>query len=396
MARYQRKKKNHASNCDNGDDGVMVTPLPDPLAPRESREPTCATFTGTTFGAGAQGSVKAGKVTLPDGDIPVAIKTYPANDAQEVKAFNNEFTALERLNGVSEHIERLIGYDKATRTLALEALPGGDLKTAMQNKRPADRVGDRAPAEKVKDTAKAVRQMVQAVSHMHKMKVVHRDIKIEQFVYERSPLVIDTTCGCGILNLYCRRKCSQKPNGGDITAVDLTTPMKLVDFGLAMVQMLDGKTWVSMIDAADNAGEKVESEGETGMAQWKWDSGTPQLMAPELFKESPEPFSVFAPDIWALGMEAAELLGGELLTMRYVETNCQDAEGSTPLPWEDTFGACIAKMTQAMITTVVEQFIGDEHELARDFILKALQVDPNERETAAKLLSHDWLHPLTA
>jgi serine/threonine protein kinase len=136
--------------------------------------------------------------------------------------------------------------------LVMEHLKGGDV---------FERVVSRGRLNEA-DSATTLRQVLEAVEHLHGLGIAHRDLKLENFVYERD----------------------------DANAV------KLVDFGFA---------------TTCRAGEKLEKS-----------CGSLQMIAPEVLQGSYD----LSADLWSLGVAAYMMLVGtspwghtDMATRRMIE-----------------------------------------------------------------------------
>ena len=102
--------------------------------------------------------------------------------------------------------------------------------------------------------------------------------------------------------------------------------------------------------------------------------GTPYYIAPEVLKEE---YYDYKCDIWALGVIACELLTGHL---PFVGEDRGDLEDQI-LDEEPNLSGGPRRMVK----------IGDTV-LAKDFIRKCLQKEPEDRPYATELLDHQWMN----
>lgn len=201
------------------------------------------------LGKGAFGVVRTCK-RLGGGGGEYALKTISLDfaSASALKELKNEIDIQRAFD--HPHIARIIEtfYAKPTGPtegvnvhILMESLAGGSCKTRLR-----DNGGGYSEAL----VAQYMRQMVSATLHCHEHGVVHRDIKLENFVFERA---------------------------GDDAA------LKLIDFGLSV-----------RVASGDRLRDQV---------------GTVAFMAPEQLGADKGGYGA-AVDVWALGVCTYELLAG--------------------------------------------------------------------------------------
>jgi len=191
------------------------------------------------LGVGVNGSVVSGWSRHTGAKVAVKFLDLASAWSAERKARLSE---LETFLSVDHpHIGRLVDVYETPSGLALvmEYLDGGEL---------FDRLHSRGRFSE-QDAARALRQVLLAVRHLHRRGIVHRDLKLENFLYD---------CGSGDL--------------------------KLIDFGFA-------RPW----------------SGEEPM---RGQCGTLCYMAPEVL-DSEDGYD-FKCDLWSAGVIAFALLAGEL------------------------------------------------------------------------------------
>lgn len=97
--------------------------------------------------------------------------------------------------------------------------------------------------------------------------------------------------------------------------------------------------------------------------------GTPQYMAPEILNAGRKGAYGLAADIWSLGCTVLEMFTGQ-----------------TPYPPLEEMHV-LFRICRGELTPIPDSLSRD----ARDFILNCLQVNPNDRPTAAQLLDHPFV-----
>ncbi|PIN09339.1 MEKK [Handroanthus impetiginosus] len=125
--------------------------------------------------------------------------------------------------------------------------------------------------------------------------------------------------------------------------VDASGSVKLADFGLAKVTILN---------------------------DIKSCKGTPRWMAPEVVNQKNHQGYGLAADIWSLGCTVLEML-----TCRFPYSDLEEV-------------AAVFRIGKGELPPMPDTLSND----ARDFILKCLQVNPEDRPTAAQLLEHPFVN----
>jgi len=164
----------------------------------------------------------------------------------ELQALQNEVDILRKLDhpGIVRLFETFFDRDEAQLHVVMENLSGGNLRQRLMER---GTYYDEATA------ARLMRGMHSAILYCHQHAVCHRDIKLENFVFERE---------------------------GDQAA------LKLIDFGLSTI----------VAKGSEKMTEQV---------------GTVAFMAPEMLVKEPPKYNT-ACDMWALGVAMYELLAGFL------------------------------------------------------------------------------------
>lgn len=128
------------------------------------------------LGSGYNGSVFLARST--DSGLKYAVKGFKLNGVkaekkQELLSECEIFLSMDH-----PHVVRLVDVYEAPETLFLvmECMEGGELFKRVQAKR---RFSE-------KDAADATWQMLLAVQYLHKHAIVHRDLKLENFLYEKN------------------------------------------------------------------------------------------------------------------------------------------------------------------------------------------------------------------
>jgi len=189
------------------------------------------------LGTGMNGEVLVGK-RKSDG-LEVAIKPYPSVgiNKEDQRSLRNEVEIFLSLD--HPHIARLLDvYEEIDKLwLVMEVCSGGEVLDYIQKNRLSE-----------SKAASWVNQMLLAVNYMHSFNIVHRDIKLENFLFE------DKTY----------------------------SHVKLIDFGMS----------------------RYCTEG----VAMKIACGTVPYMAPECFKQS---YTIKC-DMWSMGVVVFGLLSGQI------------------------------------------------------------------------------------
>jgi calcium-dependent protein kinase len=198
-------------------------------------------MTGEVVGSGCSGSVKkAVRINAPDSAEKFAVKTFSLRRLSASSRVSLEAEAQIFLCLDHPHIARLINVYQTPESLSLvmECMVGGELF-------------DRVVADKFfleSQAANVTEQMLLAVHYLHCHGIVHRDLKLENFIYEEK--------------------------GGDL--------LKLIDFGFS----------------------KFRERG----AKMKTGCGTLSYVAPEVLSDS----YTSQCDLWSLGVIVFILLSGSM------------------------------------------------------------------------------------
>jgi serine/threonine protein kinase len=313
------------------------------------------------LGSGSNANVDLGH-TEADRSIPklLALKS-PKEQGLDREKFLNEVSILGRLYE-SEHIVRLYGYNDAEETLAMELLTGGSLQKKHE-------LGY-FPLPNDLDTKKIVQQIVDAVADCHRLGVAHRDLKEEQFVFKKPTRVAG--------------------------AENWGTPLKLVDFGES--RRLTGITALIQPWAGLPLSAKLLPAG----SQWSDQVGSYAYLSPEVAwngviqggKGELKAFSLYAPDIWAVGVMTFQVVTGQIfleelskqVEAKKAPNERKEITSSTPV--FSLLNRLVAANDQA-VEEVISWLVRSQ--MMRAFLKQCLRVDPAARATASELSNHPWL-----
>lgn len=132
------------------------------------------TISDRVLGSGYNGEVLMAKCKTTGADV--AVKAFKLLGVSKTKRSELESEAEIFLGMDHPHVARLVDvYESPDKlNLVMECMKGGELfERVTQRKRFSE-----------KDAAEATYQMLLAVNYLHKHGVVHRDIKLENFLYE--------------------------------------------------------------------------------------------------------------------------------------------------------------------------------------------------------------------
>lgn len=251
---------------------------------------------------------------------------------------HEEVNAMRRLD--HPHVVRLmeVFYSERRRCyLVMELCRGGELFGALDRKcadagRPVRVFGERRIAE-------LTRQMLGAIRYMHSRGVAHRDVKLENWLF-------------------------------DLADVESAAHLKLVDFGLAKVygprsnrslKILEKQALCDDPDSSSASAESLVSllDDRVGSAYYC----APEVLSGEYDKRC---------DLWSLGVICYMLLCG------------------APPFWGSTDREILRRVKSATVTFPVDLF-KDASEAAIDFVQKLLVRNVDKRMTAEQALVHPFI-----
>eukprot|EP00168_Porphyra_purpurea_P013450 TRINITY_DN3711_c0_g1_i1.p1 TRINITY_DN3711_c0_g1~~TRINITY_DN3711_c0_g1_i1.p1 ORF type:complete len:701 (-),score=195.64 TRINITY_DN3711_c0_g1_i1:28-2130(-) len=208
---------------------------------------------GKKLGEGGASVVLLATSTI-QADLRTAVKVIAKRprDAAHALAVSKEVFSyrLLALAGGHEHIVELleVGEDAANVYMFMELLEGGELFSRISGKSQYTE----------KDAARLTAAMLSALAFCHRLKITHRDVKAENFVFV-----------------------SAVPEGG-VCNGGTRDDIKLIDFGISHYDEDPNEQCVSL-------------------------SGTPMYVAPEVLLRQPYRFEV---DMWSLGIIVYIMLVG--------------------------------------------------------------------------------------
>jgi serine/threonine protein kinase len=325
------------------------------------------------LGEGSNGQVKLAYKVEGNTRVKLAIKADTSGNDDKFKV---EVDAMTHLLKVPNHVVKIYGFEDGTEKLtAMEYLGGGDLWEQCTRE-----AGGCPLGASVANAKKIMKQVVAAVKDCHDHKVAHRDVKEMQFAFVSKP------------------------------AGNYDTTIKLVDFGEA-VRTRSGSRFSN--STSKQLGRGLVPE----VANWprltdEDSTGTPCWMAPELMTNRkyavnmrkkrgadppPETFSVLAPDVWAVGVVAYQVLTGKL----FVQELYKVIEGKLPrevLTGNHHFcGRFLVYTETALIQAKqadIKALMAKEQlpAAAKDFVENALTVSADKRPLIGALAEHAWLN----
>ena len=281
------------------------------------------------LGAGVSGSVHLVKSKRTHTEFALKLLAKSQFTMEAFDQFLQEVTLLRELD--HPHIVRLVEIfnleDGENLALLMEYLSGGELFSALQEQ----------PEQRFTEEKAGIimRQLVSAVAFLHSQGIVHRDLKLENFLFTKSP-----------------------KEGG--------TVVKLIDLGLSRRY---------------GTGERT-SKGALVIRRMHSVVGTPYYIAPEILQEagtargSKRGYDHLV-DSWSLGVIAYMLLSG------------------TP-PFQGARDSEVLNSVLRGKFTLQGEKWADISEDAKDFVRQLLVFKPENRMTAVAAASHKWLASLTA
>eukprot|EP00919_Chromeraceae_sp_WS-2016_P054010 GHVR01128209.1.p1 GENE.GHVR01128209.1~~GHVR01128209.1.p1 ORF type:complete len:523 (+),score=110.21 GHVR01128209.1:268-1836(+) len=258
-------------------------------------------ITPVVIGTGGSGPVKLG--IQKETNKKVAIKQFSIRGAKpvELQLLRNEAEIYLKLD--HPHIAKLLEvYEDESRVyLVMENCAGSELYRRLCRQKVYSEY----------NAAEAIRQMLDTVAYLHHHSIVHRDLKLENWLYE-----------------------SDKPD----------SPLKLIDFGFSRV-------W--------NPSMSVKMHATCGSVAYV----SPDTLSGSYNNKC---------DIWSMGVHAYMLL-----------------IGSAPF-WGANDDETIKKIISGKYPTTGPRWEAISP-LAKDFVSKLLELDPEKRLSAREALSHPWM-----
>ena len=230
-----------------------------------------------------------------------ALKAMRLKAPEEWEDFRNEVAIMRRLKRHHNIVHMIdAAQDKKFGYIVMQACTGGEL---------FDRIASRSGGLSERDAAMAVVDVVRAIDHFHAKRVIHRDLKPENLLYKDS---------------------------------DPGSPLKVIDFGLAIIQ---------------EPGQKVDEC-----------CGTTSYMAPEVLTGA---YSTEV-DLWSLGVIVFFMLSGYL---PFPGRSDEEKEEKILRGQYSMGGKAWTKVSKE----------------AKDFITKLLAQVPSKRMTGHDALKHPWI-----
>uniref|UniRef100_G1SHG7 Calcium/calmodulin-dependent protein kinase type 1B n=1 Tax=Oryctolagus cuniculus TaxID=9986 RepID=G1SHG7_RABIT len=265
----------------------------------------------------------------------VALKCIPKNALRGKEALvENEIAVLRRVNHPNIVALEDVHESPSHLYLAMELVTGGEL---------FDRIMERGSYTE-KDASHLVAQVLGAVSYLHSLGIVHRDLKVPGLLPTPRP----ATCAPGRTSV-------------SLALIDRSPGTRVLqpENLLYATPFEDSKIMVS-----DFGLSKIQAGNMLGTA-----CGTPGYVAPELLEQKPYGKAV---DVWALGVISYILLCGY------------------PPFYDESDPELFSQILRASYE-FDSPFWDDISESAKDFIRHLLERDPQKRFTCQQALQHLWI-----
>jgi calcium-dependent protein kinase len=309
--------------------GPRTTHIRERLIHETHEDPLSLFDTVRQLGSGVSGSVHL--VRSKRSKVEYALKLL-AKDMFSSDTFDQLMQEVQLLRELDHpHIVRLVEVfnlqDGVNLALLMEHLSGGELYNALQEQQ-----DQRFSEESAKDI---MRQLVSAVAFLHSQGIVHRDLKLENFLFTKRP-----------------------SDGG--------TVVKLIDLGLSRRY---------------GTGERTLT-GALVIRRMHSVVGTPYYIAPEILAEADTSGGAkrgydHLVDSWSLGVIAYMLISG------------------TPPFAGSRDNEVLSSVMKGKFTLQGKRWEGIS-EACKDFVRQLLVFRPEHRMTAAAAAKHSWLASLTA
>jgi calcium-dependent protein kinase len=312
-----------------GGAGPRTTHIRERLIHETHEDPLALFDSVKQLGSGVSGSVHLVRSKRTGLEYALKLLAKDMFSSDTFDQFLQEVTLLRELD--HPHIVRLVEVfnlqDGVNLALLMEFLSGGELYNALQEQK-----DQRFSEESAKDI---MRQLVSAVAFLHSQGIVHRDLKLENFLFTKRP-----------------------SDGG--------TVVKLIDLGLSRRY---------------GTGERT-AKGALVIRRMHSVVGTPYYIAPEILAEADTSGGAkrgydHLVDSWSLGVIAYMLISG---TPPFAGTRDNDVLNS---------------VMKGKFTLQGPRWAGIS-EACKDFVRQLLVFRPEHRMTAAAAASHSWLASLTA
>jgi serine/threonine protein kinase len=251
--------------------------------------------------------------------------------------------------------------DKEYFYTILEYMEGGDLYTFFKVLHPPKTssmhhsTSDRLDQEDLEDLVrKIMRQVLKALQHLHVQGLIHKDVKLENFVFKRKPRRVESQNSITSFFDSFFTRCA-----AESSKITIPSELKLIDFDF--VQEWNGA------DAADERNSSAVVLGTDG------------YIAPEVYLGAPRPES----DVFSAGVILYVLISGRLPYSRSIFDD-DEHENHVGHPKMAAIHARLAEY-QVYFGTVWDRFPE-----AKDLCESMLAVDGKKRPDAREALRHPW------
>lgn len=248
---------------------------------------------GRILGRGASAEVFEARLkNASDGDhYPFAVKIIRRdNRMNDNTTMATELEILRRVNHA--HVIRLVEVFETRDSLFLvmERAQGGDLISALAN----------LPVYTEGAVREVFRQLLEAVEYLHSLGIVHRDLKLDNLLYDTIPSCTSSS------NDETDDESTVDTNRSSTTNAAAIS-VKVADFGLSALLPTDKESqrnWFNFSSSPEKRDKRLTE-------MW----GTTEYFAPEVYERH---YGRQA-DVWALGCILFEMLTGEI-AFPYKET----------------------------------------------------------------------------
>lgn len=322
-------------------------------------------LTSTVIGQGLTGAVKLARSRCRP-ELKYAVKQIKLTDLEKSNLGLLEMEVRSYMCMDHPHIARLVDVYESDKflTLVMECLTGGELIDRVQKR------GGKPFA--VEEAALIAHQVLLAVSYIHSLNVVHRDLKHSNILFDAPDSLF----------------------------------VKLIDFGMSKFakSAQDATTSRGMMSWLPPVGHTDTGTTSRGMRRMRTVCGTGGYMAPEV--RSGHGYSDKC-DLWSVGVIIFHLLTGVMPTGAAIGTpsRLRSSSSMQTLGTKSESMASSPSQERASMSTSQDEAeptwllqypawkaLPDE---AKSFTRALLRVDPHERLSAKRALQHEWLLPLT-